>query len=224
MDDIFLESEVGDEQGGGEGGVDHGGLDQDEGGVLQREGERAEDDGDGADDQVHFFHLAEQDFEQDALDDAGGDEGGGGGVDSAGQPRAEEDRQRGEVEQGFHFAGDGSSDPDPGSDSGPDGPESGAGDSGCCGTRWRAAELMQYRSPVGFGPSLKTCPRWASHRAQMTSVRRMKWEKSSFSRMAWGFAGWWKEGHPVPESNLALEEKSAAPQQTQRYCPGVLQS
>gem|GEM_PF-3041210 len=32
-------------------------------------------------------------------------------------------------------------------------------------------ELIQYRSPVGSGPSSKTCPKWASHRLQRISVR-----------------------------------------------------
>src|SRR6266478_8192160 len=36
-----------------------------------------------------------------------------------------------------------------------------------------ALELMQYRIPVGCGPSSKTCPRWASHRLHFTSVRRI---------------------------------------------------
>ena len=30
---------------------------------------------------------------------------------------------------------------------------------------------MQYRNPVGFRPSGKTWPRWASHRRQSTSGR-----------------------------------------------------
>ncbi len=33
------------------------------------------------------------------------------------------------------------------------------------------AELMQYRSPVGFGPSSNTCPKCASHLLHFTSVR-----------------------------------------------------
>src|SRR5262249_24282589 len=32
-------------------------------------------------------------------------------------------------------------------------------------------EFMQYRSPVGFGPSSNTCPRCASHRRHDTAVR-----------------------------------------------------
>ena len=35
-------------------------------------------------------------------------------------------------------------------------------------------ELMQYRSPVGGGPSLKTWPRCDPQRRQVTSVRTMK--------------------------------------------------
>ena len=92
------------------------------------------------------------------------------------------------------------------------------------GTRLREAELMQYRSPVGLGPSLKTCPRWESHRAHRTSVRRMKWEVSLSSRTASGGSGWKKDGQPVPESNLLREEKSGASQQTHWYCPEILQS
>ena len=41
------------------------------------------------------------------------------------------------------------------------------------GTCFSEAELMQKRRPVGRGPSSKTCPRWASHFAQRTSVRIM---------------------------------------------------
>ena len=36
-----------------------------------------------------------------------------------------------------------------------------------------AAEFMQYRNPVGFGPSSNTCPKCASHLAHRTSVRFM---------------------------------------------------
>ena len=38
-------------------------------------------------------------------------------------------------------------------------------------TNFIAAEFMQYRSPVGAGPSGNTCPRCPSHRAHLTSVR-----------------------------------------------------
>ena len=36
--------------------------------------------------------------------------------------------------------------------------------------KFNDAEFMQNLFPVGFGPSLKTCPKWAPHRAHMTSV------------------------------------------------------
>ena len=40
-------------------------------------------------------------------------------------------------------------------------------------TKVSDAELRQWRSPVGGGPSLKTCPRCESHRTQLISVRFM---------------------------------------------------
>jgi len=41
------------------------------------------------------------------------------------------------------------------------------------GSNFNAAPLMQYRNPVGFGPSSKTWPRWPSQLQQTTSVRCM---------------------------------------------------
>ena len=41
------------------------------------------------------------------------------------------------------------------------------------GTKRSAAELMQYRKPVGGGPSGKTCPKWASPVFERTSTRRI---------------------------------------------------
>ncbi|ERH03837.1 MAG: hypothetical protein J07HR59_00962, partial [Halorubrum sp. J07HR59] len=38
-------------------------------------------------------------------------------------------------------------------------------------SRSRTFPLMQWRSPVGSGPSLKTCPRWPSQLLQTISVR-----------------------------------------------------
>ena len=49
------------------------------------------------------------------------------------------------------------------------------------------AELMQYRRPVGGGPSLKTCPRWAPQRRQVTSVRTIPNDRSWCSAIAWPF-------------------------------------
>lgn len=42
----------------------------------------------------------------------------------------------------------------------------------------KANAFMQYRNPVGGGPSGKTWPRWASQMAQVASMRVMPWEKS----------------------------------------------
>ena len=47
------------------------------------------------------------------------------------------------------------------------------------GSKSMAAELMQKRSPVGLGPSLKTWPRWLPHRRQRTSTRTMPWVRST---------------------------------------------
>ena len=41
------------------------------------------------------------------------------------------------------------------------------------GSKSREAEFMQYRRPVGLGPSVNTWPRWESHRLHNTSVRIM---------------------------------------------------
>src|SRR5439155_21396690 len=43
----------------------------------------------------------------------------------------------------------------------------------------REAELIQYRRPVGAGPSSNTCPRWASQALHSTSVRRIQKLSSS---------------------------------------------
>ncbi len=71
---------------------------------------------------------------------------------------------------------------------------------------------MQYRSPVGLGPSSKTWPRWEPQFAHATSVRRMNRVRSSISRRLPVPIGAEKLGQPVPESNLALEAKRSFPQ------------
>src|SRR5437762_12798872 len=80
---------------------------------------------------------------------------------------------------------------------------------------------MQYRIPVGCGPSSKTCPRWASHRLHFTSVRRMPWLVSVSASTASSLAGAQKLGHPEPAWNLVSERKRGWPQQTHLYVPGV---
>src|SRR5580698_6019816 len=74
-----------------------------------------------------------------------------------------------------------------------------------CLTNFIATEFMQYRSPVGRGPSSKTCPRCASQRAHKTSVRDIPRLLSAFSTTFCLAIGCQKLGQPVPESNLVSE-------------------
>src|SRR3989339_693940 len=65
-----------------------------------------------------------------------------------------------------------------------------------------AAEFMQYRSPVGGGPSLNTWPRWELACLLLTSVLTPNQLRSSFSTMLSGSRGLVKLGQPVPDSYL----------------------
>jgi hypothetical protein len=80
------------------------------------------------------------------------------------------------------------------------------------------AELMQYRRPVGFGPSSKTWPRWEPQFEQTTSVREIPW-LWSVSSATFSFFAVWKLGQPVPDSNLVFESKRSTPQTIQVYVP-----
>src|SRR5690606_21534559 len=86
------------------------------------------------------------------------------------------------------------------------------------------SEFMQYRSPVGGGPSSKTCPRCPSHRAHVISMRTIPWLVSRISRTCAGSTGWKKLGHPVPELNFESEENSGSPHSAQTYVPSFLLS
>jgi hypothetical protein len=99
------------------------------------------------------------------------------------------------------------------------GATSAANDLQSCPTKSSATEFMQYRSPVGGGPSPKTWPRCASQRRQATSVLVIPPEASSFSSTLSSETGDQKLGHPVPESNSAPELKRRLPQQTHLYMP-----
>src|SRR4051794_24473134 len=81
------------------------------------------------------------------------------------------------------------------------------------------SELMQYRRPVGIGPSSKTCPRCPPHRLQVTSVRVMPWLLSGVSTTFSSSAGCVKLGQPQCDSNLLSEANNSAPQPAQRYMP-----
>ena len=67
---------------------------------------------------------------------------------------------------------------------------------------------MQYRWPVGWGPSSKTCPKCEPHDVHVTSIRCMKRLESSWSSTASDEAGSQKLGQPVPESYVSSERNS----------------
>src|SRR4029077_4024537 len=76
------------------------------------------------------------------------------------------------------------------------------------------AEFMQYRIPVGPGPSGNRWPRWESALAERTSVRSIPCVWSVLVFTFSGSSGALKLGHPVPESNLSSELKSGSPETT----------
>ncbi len=75
-----------------------------------------------------------------------------------------------------------------------------------------AHELMQYRCPLGRGPSLKTWPRCEPQRRHRTSVRTIKNARSRCNVTATESAGSAKLGQPVPEFELGVrvEQRRAA--------------
>src|SRR2546425_13262367 len=79
---------------------------------------------------------------------------------------------------------------------------------------------MQYRRPVGLGPSSNTCPKWAPQLAHSTSVRRMNKLRSCFSSTLSFGIGAQKLGQPVPESYFVSEANRSRPHTTQMYTPG----
>jgi hypothetical protein len=86
-------------------------------------------------------------------------------------------------------------------------------------TNFNDPELMQYRKPVGSGPSSNTWPRCASHKAQFTAVRTIPKLVSRSVRTFSSAMGAQKLGHPVPDSNFVSESNSAFSQQMHRYSP-----
>jgi hypothetical protein len=77
-----------------------------------------------------------------------------------------------------------------------------------------AAEFMQYRRPVGLGPSSNTCPKCESAWAERTSVRSTRSLWSLCVVMFLGSSGRVKLGQPVPESYLSSELNSGSPDTT----------
>ena len=70
---------------------------------------------------------------------------------------------------------------------------------------------MQYRFPVGAGPSSKTWPRCESACVERTSVRTLKNLRSERVVMLFNVIGLVKLGQPVPDVNLSNEVKSGSP-------------
>jgi hypothetical protein len=64
---------------------------------------------------------------------------------------------------------------------------------------------MQYRKPVGRGPSSKTWPKFASHRRQEMASRCIPKLESELLTTFLEEIGCQKLGQPVPDSNLAFE-------------------
>src|SRR5450631_4321288 len=81
---------------------------------------------------------------------------------------------------------------------------------------------MQYRSPVGRGPSGKTCPRCPPQREQVTSTLRIPNVLSSWESTFSSAAGWKKLGQPQPESNFESDRNNSCPQAAHLYTPGVV--
>src|SRR5688572_30466509 len=82
----------------------------------------------------------------------------------------------------------------------------------------RETPFIQYRSPVGRGPSSKTCPRWPLQRAQCTSVLSIPNFRSVVVSTAPSI-GAQKLGQPVRLSNFVSDEKRSAPQPAHRNTP-----
>ncbi len=70
---------------------------------------------------------------------------------------------------------------------------------------------MQYRRPVGAGPSSKTCPRCELPPVDRTSVRAIPSVTSVFETTRPSSMGRLKLGQPVPDSNLSSELKRGSP-------------
>src|SRR5580704_14522924 len=81
------------------------------------------------------------------------------------------------------------------------------------------AEFIQYRRPVGCGPSSNTWPRCELALAERTSVRAINKCLSSFVSTFAGTSGFVKLGQPVPESNLSSELNRGSPETTSTYMP-----
>ncbi len=76
--------------------------------------------------------------------------------------------------------------------------------------------------PVGGGPSPNTCPRCASQRTQVTSMRGGAALRSGANTTCSSSTGCQKLGQPVCESNFVCESNSSRPQHTHKYRPALI--
>lgn len=78
---------------------------------------------------------------------------------------------------------------------------------------------MQYRSPLGSGPSGNMWPKWPSQVLHITSTRSIPNIVSFSYFIAFSFMGCVKLGHPVPDSNFIVESNKGVSQHIQLYLP-----
>lgn len=80
---------------------------------------------------------------------------------------------------------------------------------------FNATAFMQYRNPLGSGPSGKTWPRCASHVLQIVSTRFKNAGPSKRYAITLGVNGCVNDGQPVPDSNFSVASKRTLPQHRQ---------
>lgn len=83
------------------------------------------------------------------------------------------------------------------------------------GIKSNAIEFMQYRLPVGSGPSSKIHPKWPSHLPQRASMRATPNELSFLYTRLLVLACSKKLGQPQELENFAPDQKSLKPQAAQ---------
>lgn len=88
--------------------------------------------------------------------------------------------------------------------------------------KFKAAPLMQYRSPLGGLPVVNTCPRCELQVLHRISVISLPLDVSSTSLIFSLSVGAKKAGQPQPSWNFDIEENKFPPQTMQSYLPFLL--
>ena len=83
------------------------------------------------------------------------------------------------------------------------------------GMKSMAMEFMQYRFPVGGGPSSNICPKCPPHLPQRTSILTIPNEESFRNTVLFLFSCSKKLGQPQVLANLASERNNLLPQAAQ---------